>query len=591
MRFSHTITTLPPWLFLPILFLGVFFGWYFLALIGVFYMLPVALVPLIALGALLWRLRGVHLLKTLRVYLWPTAVLVFTTCLAAWALTTHPIELSAGRDQGSLAEAALRLTQNHRLFFLDAGALSFFQIAGPGTALNFPGFAYDATGFLVSQFPAGYPVWLAGFVMLFGLPGLSIANGVLFSLSALFIFEILLIAGKRSSLAFLGALLFSSSFLPLWFISFTLTENLALVFFLLAVLLSLYLQTKNLSPLFQNMLALLLLATGLGFAVTRIEGWFFLLLTALFLLFILGPKRALRKILSPGFILFLLVGLFFIGTTLFLNLPYCIVIAKALLKIFTENLVTGTEQSASTLLWPLLWQYHLLPVFLFGALGAPWFVLKKERLVCTILFFALPALPYLLLPSITPDAPWMLRRFLFILFPTFWILSWLTIIFLLEKMIPSRHQRLAIVLLSLVALGAIFPSFSQYRRSSYQHTTQEETARLAERFTNKDLLLIDKNVSGDGFLIPTLLLNTTLSRHAVYLFNPEDVAKLDTRRFNRVFLITPTQSVDLYQTLLSKNAVPQKTTFTTENSFKNRMSLSDLTQKTITTDLLIFQLR
>ncbi len=591
MRFSHTVTTLPPRLFLPILFLGVFFGWYFLAIIGAFYLLPVALVPLVALGVLLWRLRKIHLLKTLRVYLWPITVFVFAACLAVWALTTHPIELSAGRDQGSLAEAALRLTQNHRLFFLDAGALSFFQIAGPGAALNFPGFAYDATGFLVSQFPSGYPVLLAGFVMLFGPLGFSIANGLLFSLSTLLLFEILLTLGKRPSLALLGALLFSSSFLPLWFVSFTLTENLALVFFLLAILLALYLQTKKLSPVFQNTLALLLMATGLGFAVTRIEGWFFLLLTALFLLFAIGTKKALRKILSPGFVTFSLAALFFIGTTFLLNLPYFTVIAKALLKIFDENIVTGTEQSVSTLLWPLLWQYYLLPVFLFGAFAVIWFIAQKERLVYIILFFALPALPYLLLPSITPDAPWMLRRFLFILFPTFWILFWFAVTFFTERVLLHKHQRLSIALLFLLALGITFPSLSLYRRSAYPHTTQAETTRLAERFTNKDLLLIDKNVSGDGFMMPTLLLNTVLSRHAVYLFNPEDVAKLDTRRFSRVFLITPVSNADFYRTLLPENAVPQTSTFTTENSFKNIMSLKDLTQKTTTTDLLIFQLR
>jgi hypothetical protein len=571
--------------------LGVFFGWYFLALVGAFYVLPVTAVPLVALTVLLWRLRSIHLLKTLRAYLWPIAVFLFAACLAAWALTTHPIELSAGRDQGSLAEAALRLTQNHRLFFLDAGALSFFQIAGPGTALNFPGFAYDATGFLVSQFPLGYPVWLAGFVMLFGLVGFSIANGILFSVSALALFDILLVLGKRTSLALLGTLLFSSSFLPLWFVSFTLTENLALVFFLFAVLLGLRTQQGELSLLSQNIFSGALLATGLGFAVTRIEGWFFLALTALFLWWFLGTKQVIRTILSPQSLLFFLAGLLVVGVTLFIDLPYFIVIAKALLKILTENIAGGTEQSASTLLWPLLWQYHVLPVLLFGAAAITWLIRKKEWRVLTVLFFMLPALPYLLLPSITPDAPWMLRRFLFILFPAFWIFFWLAVILFVERVLPRKHQRLSIALLFLLVLGITFPSLSLYRHSTYKHTTKAETARLAERFTNKDLLLLDKGVSGDGFMMPTLLLNTVFSRHAVYFFNPSDVAKLDTRRFERVFLITPASNVDFYAAILPTNTHPETTTFTNEDSFKNITSLKDLTQKTLTTDLLIFQLR
>ena len=45
----------------------------------------------------------------------------------------------SGRDQGSLSEAAIRLSQNHTTQFSFPASQEFFKIYGLGKALNFPG--------------------------------------------------------------------------------------------------------------------------------------------------------------------------------------------------------------------------------------------------------------------------------------------------------------------------------------------------------------------------------------------------------------------------------------------------------------------
>lgn len=44
-----------------------------------------------------------------------------------------------GRDQGSIALAAIELARGHELAFRNAASDAFFGIYGPGRALNFPG--------------------------------------------------------------------------------------------------------------------------------------------------------------------------------------------------------------------------------------------------------------------------------------------------------------------------------------------------------------------------------------------------------------------------------------------------------------------
>ena len=102
--------------------------------------------------------------------------LIVTTVFSFFSTPT----IFSGRDQGSISESAIRLSQNGQLEFSTPESEVFFKIYGPGRALNFPGFHYTPGGNLITQFPLIYTSWLALFFSLFGLTGFLIANALLF---------------------------------------------------------------------------------------------------------------------------------------------------------------------------------------------------------------------------------------------------------------------------------------------------------------------------------------------------------------------------------------------------------------------------
>ena len=137
--------------------------------------------PVIFIGTLFLGLTALFFLGRLLVHA-PRST-VFTVCLLLLItlgnlLFTTPTLLS-GRDQGAISEAAIRLSESTTLTYRTPATETFFAIYGPGKALNFPGFSYTANGDVITQFPLVYTSFLASFHSLFGIAGLTIANGLL----------------------------------------------------------------------------------------------------------------------------------------------------------------------------------------------------------------------------------------------------------------------------------------------------------------------------------------------------------------------------------------------------------------------------
>ncbi len=319
------------------------FGWFALSLAlgGLFYF------PLIATGGtLLFALTILLGFKLWRLAPWDLRIAgtVALLCALLVGYTSEPT-LFSGRDQGSIAEAAYRLATNTELAFSSPASESFFQIYGPGTALNFPGFAYTEQGYLITQFPLSYTAWLASFVSLFGITGFAIGNALLFFLFLFFFYQLLRLF-VHPYYAFAGLTLAATSFLPHWFAKITLTENLAVFLFVFLVYnLILFLQEGK----FLSYIGVLLSA-GL-FTFTRIEGFAFLLLT-LFILVFLPQTRALfrtypwKSIVIPGALF-----LFFFMRDFFINFPFFKMIGQALLKFlrgfYDTTFATHARPSAS----------------------------------------------------------------------------------------------------------------------------------------------------------------------------------------------------------------------------------------------------
>ncbi len=533
---------------LPILF-GLSFvvlGWFFLSLAlgGLF------ITPLVFSGsAILAAMSVLIAVRVIRRSSW----IFRTACMAALLFAFLPAVFSeptvfSGRDQGSIAEAAWRLADNGQLAFSLPTAKLFAEIydteAPVDPALNFPGFAYVGEDALITAFPLGYTSWLAGFVSIFGLSGYAIGNGLLLFLSLITLYSIIRLFASPFY-AFAGLILAGASFLPSWFAKLTLTENLGLFLFLfLAESLILYLRSGKFV-----FYAAALLSGGL-FAFTRLEGFAFLAIALLIMLFSAHTRTIwkaypMKSIVIPG----LVFGLFLLRD-FFLNLPYYRMAGKGLLG-FSDS-VSKAAASGSTAIGSALFIYGLLILFIIGLFGILVFIKKRRFLLLLPALIALPTLIYLFSPNITPDHPWMLRRYLFSIFPALLFSAVLGIALLFDKTgedpIPApRGKRLffvGIIFASLLFLE--LPAFLYALPFAEHRGLTEAASSWSARFTDRDLILIDRFATGDNFAMLSGPLQFLSSKNAVYFFNTEDLGRLDTSGFDRVYLLIPEDSLERY---------------------------------------------
>ena len=550
----------------------IIFGWFAftLALSDLF------LTPLLILGALL--AFGIALLFLYRFLLVTTLDFRIVFVLALLyallvGLTTEPTIFS-GRDQGSISEAAYRLAQNGRLVFSLPAGESFFNLYGEGAALNFPGFAYTADGGLITQFPLPYTAWLGSFVAFFGLSGFVVGNALLLFLF-LVTFYALLRLFAHPFYAGAGTLLTALSFLLVWFSKLTLTENLALFLFTFLVY-NLILFLREGKFIFY---AGALLSAGL-LAFTRIEGFAFLAATLLFLIF--RPEaRAIWKtypwksLVVPG-----VIFTFIFLRDFFINLPYYKVIGKALTKFWHE---LGTQSVASDVavtsssfsFGSVFFLYGLLIVFAIGLFGLLVFVRERKWLLLLPALVALPTFVYLFDPNISLDHPWMLRRYLFSLFPTLLFSATLGIALLFAKVREFPIEKPSgkrLVFTSLIFLSLLFlqyPAWSRALLYTEHQSLRNQVERFSEEFSDKDLILVDRFATGNGFAMlsgPTQYLS---GKNTVYFFNPYDLKNLDTSRYEKVYLLVPEEGQSRYVSVFGDRLTFKKSvTFTLEH-FEN----------------------
>jgi hypothetical protein len=349
----------------------------------------------------------------------------------------------------------------------------------------------------------------------------------------------------------LGAL----SFLPLYFSQFTLTENLAVFLFTFLVYsLIRFIQR----PTFLHYTAIAVSVSLLAF--TRIEGYAFFVLTALVLLWNKDARTLFRTYPWKSLVLPGLFMLFFFLRNFFINLPYYKTIGRALEKMlggFGSDVISNTSSGLGLLaghfpVGGVLILYGVLPLFLLGTLGYLILWRSKQHLTFIPLLIALPTLLYLFLPNITLDHPWMLRRYYFTLFPVFLFGAGVGI----SRLADTVKQ-------STLVFSAIFVSLFLFTiPANLSVLTAREDAeilpqieRFSTGFTPQSLILIDRMATGSGYSIPTAPLTNFFDRQAVYVFNPEDIAKLDLTRFTGVYLLTPESELYRYTETLQDRLI------------------------------------
>lgn len=524
----------------------------FLATSGLFYkfFLWIYLAPgLIFLGFIFYKFFRRH--RIFRRQYWVALVLIALSVLIV-SLTTP--SLFSGRDEGALAESAIRLVQNGGLEASFPAEREFFKLYGPGVALNFPGFDYTASGRLVSQFPLGYFSWLAVGYTFFGPKGFAVANGIALALFFLSFYALLRrFLSARNSLA--AILFLATNFIFWWFPKFTLSENLALFltwFFVFQFVQ--FLKTKERFALLAAFLSVFALI------LTRVEGWAFLL--AMFLFLIVYYRKnisSLKKIIgSSGYWIISLSFLLMLFTTV-IHHNYYWSILKGLIKPFLVlNKTTGSFNQVGGEIFYLVKVFFIYAIFyiiLLGLISLLRLIRHRDWELLVPFFLTWPGLFYLVFPSISLDHPWLFRRFMFAIVP---LMVFYAIILLSQLFRRKNYFLPLITLLILTNILVAFPLaiFTPYR------TLLGQVSAFSKNFQNTDLILVDRLATGDPWSMMSGPLNFFNGKQAVYFFNLGDLDKIDRGKFTKTYLVISDNQWDAYSTIHSRLTPVKDYTFT-----------------------------
>lgn len=525
--------------FFGIFWIGFNFLGIVLAILGLFYGIFLALYFLagIALaGTWIWKNRSSLFKMRLNPFFMAVILLSFTAILLFSHFSTPTV--FSGRDQGSFSEAAIRLSDNHKLRFSNTVEKDFFNIYGPGKALNFPGFNYTDDGRLTTQFPIGYTSWLAAFYSFFGLSGLIIANAVSFFIFLLsfYLFTRIYLKNIPSFIAFLMIL---TSFAFSWFFKMTLSENLALflVWFGIFEFFS-FLRTKDSFFLSVSLLSFSVLA------FSRIEA--FALLAVIFVILFFKRKNRtyfFQKIADDKRLLIVLglIGFFYI-INIFVNWAYYLTVLKGLLGSFSQEGEGGGYPLFAPFFYVLKTfnAYALLDSLIVLVLAILYAAYKRNYKILLPLFLVSPMFFYLFQPGISFDHPWILRRFIFSVVPlSFFYAVWFFNSFLKKRLYFYIFSLLMIINNLFISLPYL--AFSENKELLAQ------TKVMSENFTEQDLVLVDQKATGDGFSMISGPLNFLFGKQAAYFFNPEDIKKINLGKFRNVYFIVPDNNLATYQ--------------------------------------------
>lgn len=496
--------------------------------------------------------------------LWVVSIAVLTAAIVFSFFTTPTI--FSGRDQGSISEAAIRLAQNHKLTFSTPASEAFFKLHESGRALNFPGFYYTSQGSLTTQFPLVYIVWLALFYAPLGLNGLIIANAVLF-VFFLLSFYLLVRLFTNIGIAALGLLFVLTSFGMTWFVKFTLSENMALMLLWISILtLMLFIYQQRKLHLF------LLFASSALLSFTRIEGFAFFVV----LILILALNKDTRKYLSSNSWIYVFLPILFFAGIFLANaandMAFYKELAKALLPTITLPKASYLGQIThmvlpSFYLLRIFGVYGMLSFFITGTFGLLVLAIRKDLYRLIPFFVVAPTIVYFVNSNISPDHPWMLRRFIFSLLPGAIFYSLLLIDSWIKKHAESGCGfilKSTPYLLVIILLGMNLPAFTAYATYSENKGLLEQTNALGQQFQPDDLILVDQKASGDGWNMITGPMSFVSNRNTVYFFNVQDLNKLDLKPFNTIYLIVPDSNTETYT----------NSTFATRLTIRNSYSLS-----------------
>ncbi len=348
------------------------------------------------------------------------------------------------------------------------------------------------------------------------------------------------------------------SFPLLWLTRNTLSENLAWTLFLMAIFhLTSFLKKPEQFSWWLTISILIFLL------LTRIEGYLIVPMAMLLILLQSKVRSFLTSHIFSTIIPALVLLIICISCAFIFNRPFFITIGKAL---FGSGNITSISERPPFFLTSIdsfirtteiFWHYSMIPVFILAFFGIVFILAKKQFLQSVPFFLALPTFIYLINPHISADHPWMLRRFAFSIWPISILFAFFALHFLQQRLHQHFPEKVFFrpiifaVFSSCLLAVATLPKNLSITLSSENIHLLEDTRRLSETFSTNDLILIDRLASGDPYSMIADPMSTLFHKNAVYFFNPHDLSKIQTSRFDHVYLLAQDASLSHYTDILS----------------------------------------
>ena len=440
-----------------------------------------------------------------------------------------------GRDPGIYSTYSIYLANNHALEIISPINNLIPDFLSPGS------YKFIGNSKLISQFHFGYIAWLATNYSLFGIIGIKFANFIPICVSLTSIYLI----GKKIKNEYVGIsaiLLFAMTFPMVWFSRQTVTEifSIAILWFGVLCVLNIIHRNRNIYIVGS------ILSIGL-LPFVRIEGiiFFSFLLVYLF-------SSYISKNDNWSFNKYHLI-LIIILTTLILYYytqvqPRYLHIIHDVINHFLPDIqpssavLNSMELNPSAIrhhftdfIYMALSEYNLQIVIMFIPLIFIKSIIKvtdESKKILLVLFFMLPGYVYLIVPFITLDQPWFLRRYMLTVLPS----AYLFITILLYGISKKKHVfitaiSIVFVLNVLTASPIIF--FSE------NDGMVDIVEDISKQVSKNDLILVDRYATGSYKMADPLFF--IFERPALWwdessLSNLKQNANLEN--FNDVYILT-----------------------------------------------------
>jgi hypothetical protein len=249
-----------------------------------------------------------------------------------------------------------------------------------------------------------------------------------------------------------------------------------------------------------------------------------------------------KNVLGKKLTFIFLGGFLIYFWNLSVNLAFYKNLVKSVLKPFlqTSGLGFNLESFSFGYVLNVFLNYALLGFLVLGLVGIFYAFQSKKTNLCVPFLVLSPTFLYLFLPNISADHPWMLRRFLFAVIPACIFYSvWFLEQFFLKKI--YFYLVAGILLFSNLAVFVPYLNFVPGKELLSQ------TQALSSKFQKNDLLLIDREATGDPWSMPTGPMHFLFGKQAVYFFNPQDLLKINLQNFSNIYLIVPEKNISFYQ--------------------------------------------